>query len=604
MRKSLNSNDKMNFNLNLNKKEENKTINTSHSSSKKLSSSRILLNQNKYRNDKVEKKLYLENINIKSHINYDLLSKLNSTFRSFNFQSGMNDPKIESNLFNIGSKRSILLRRSVNTVRNMIQDFDNQFSINFDFNNEKENNNINNIYNKYNYNYKTKQIKEESYGDFDFNLNKTNEISKDNDINNKIIKNKKNFFKEMKKGKKFLEEEESIERKLKNENNIIGLKNAFKYYELLYNYKYFLTEKDILCLSFNRRKKMEKIEQSKLLKQPKVKLDNYKEKCEKCEKHRKTDKFKYKNNLNIHLFQKNFSDSNIKNNNPNTSSKKILKRAFSGISNSNGSKSNNNFINNSNSKYSQTITRPTTASAKNFQKSNNKLNYNLSKGTNLNINISDISSKYLDNNSIQRIKSAKSTKNLSIKNKIENLSENILTTGDKLKNNLEEAYQNIMEKIEEDKKPVKKVKKKMKINIDKIRTDLNLRCLGEGFDENQMIMDNVDKLYKSLHKTHVNLMRSIAKILIEEERKKNKPSIYNYTHDKNVFRQKFKKEMFEASYKMKEIRKSLNKNKREKPFDEKLKHLLKNDCFIFFNIKSLKDEIDKIKVLRGEIIKN
>ena len=604
MRKSLNSNDKMNFNLNLNKKEENKTINTSHSSSKKLSSSRILLNQNKYRNDKVEKKLYLENINIKSNINYDLLSKLNSTFRSFNFQSGMNDPKIESNLFNIGSKRSILLRRSVNTVRNMIQDFDNQFSINFDFNNEKENNNINNIYNKYNYNYKTKQIKEESYGDFDFNLNKTNEISKDNDINNKIIKNKKNFFKEMKKGKKFLEEEESIERKLKNENNIIGLKNAFKYYELLYNYKYFLTEKDILCLSFNRRKKMEKIEQSKLLKQPKVKLDNYKEKCEKCEKHRKTDKFKYKNNLNIHLFQKNFSDSNIKNNNPNTSSKKILKRAFSGISNSNGSKSNNNFINNSNSKYSQTITRPTTASAKNFQKSNNKLNYNLSKGTNLNINISDISSKYLDNNSIQRIKSAKSTKNLSIKNKIENLSENILTTGDKLKNNLEEAYQNIMEKIEEDKKPVKKVKKKMKINIDKIRTDLNLRCLGEGFDENQMIMDNVDKLYKSLHKTHVNLMRSIAKIVIEEERKKNKPSIYNYTHDKNVFRQKFKKEMFEASYKMKEIRKSLNKNKREKPFDEKLKHLLKNDCFIFFNIKSLKDEIDKIKVLRGEIIKN
>ena len=604
MRKSLNSNDKMNFNLNLNKKEENKTINTSHSSSKKLSSSRILLNQNKYRNDKVEKKLYLENINIKSNINYDLLSKLNSTFRSFNFQSGMNDPKIESNLFNIGSKRSILLRRSVNTVRNMIQDFDNQFSINFDFNNEKENNNINNIYNKYNYNYKTKQIKEESYGDFDFNLNKTNEISKDNDINNKIIKNKKNFFKEMKKGKKFLEEEESIERKLKNENNIIGLKNAFKYYELLYNYKYFLTEKDILCLSFNRRKKMEKIEQSKLLKQPKVKLDNYKEKCEKCEKHRKTDKFKYKNNLNIHLFQKNFSDSNIKNNNPNTSSKKILKRAFSGISNSNGSKSNNNFINNSNSKYSQTITRPTTASAKNFQKSNNKLNYNLSKGTNLNINISDISSKYLDNNSIQRIKSAKSTKNLSIKNKIENLSENILTTGDKLKNNLEEAYQNIMEKIEEDKKPVKKVKKKMKINIDKIRTDLNLRCLGEGFDENQMIMDNVDKLYKSLHKTHVNLMRSIAKIVIEEERKKNKPSIYNYTHDKNVFRQKFKKEMFEATYIMKEIRKSLNKNKREKPFDEKLKHLLKNDCFIFFNIKSLKDEIDKIKVLRGEIIKN
>ena len=595
----------MNFNLNLKKKEENKTINTSRSSSKKLSSSRILLNQNNFRSDKVEKKLYLENINMKNHINSDLLSKLNSTFRSFNFQSGMNDPKIESNLFNIGSKRSILLRRSANEVRDMIQDFDNQFSINFGFNNEKENNNINSNYNKYKYNNKTKQIKEESYSDFDFNLNKINEISKDNDISNKIIKNKKNFFNEMEKGKKYLQEEESIEEKLKNENKIVGLKNAFKYYELLFNYKYFLTEKDILCLSFNRRKKMEKLELSKFLRQPKIKLDNYKDKCEKCEKHRKNDKFKYKTNLNIHLFHKNFSDSNINNNN---NSKKILKRAFSGISNNNFSKSNiNNFINDSNTKYSKTITRPTTATPNNIQKSNNKINYNSlnsTKNSNLNINISEISTKYLDNNSIQRMRSAKSNKNLTIKNKIENLSENILTNGDLLKNNLEETYQNIMEKIEEEKKPVKKVKKKSKINIDIIRSDLNLQYLGEGLDVNQMIMDNVDKLYKSLPKTHVNLMRSIAKIVIEEERRKNKPSIYNYTHDKNLFRQKFKKEMFEASYKMKEIRKSLNKDKREKPIDVKLKHLLKNDHFIFFSIKSLKDEIDKIRVLRGEIIKN
>ena len=595
----------MNFNLNLKKKEENKTINTSRSSSKKLSSSRILLNQNNFRSDKVEKKLYLENINMKNHINSDLLSKLNSTFRSFNFQSGMNDPKIESNLFNIGSKRSILLRRSANEVRDMIQDFDNQFSINFGFNNEKENNNINSNYNKYKYNNKTKQIKEESYSDFDFNLNKINEISKDNDISNKIIKNKKNFFNEMEKGKKYLQEEESIEEKLKNENKIVGLKNAFKYYELLFNYKYFLTEKDILCLSFNRRKKMEKLELSKFLRQPKIKLDNYKDKCEKCEKHRKNDKFKYKTNLNIHLFHKNFSDSNINNNN---NSKKILKRAFSGISNNNFSKSNiNNFINDSNTKYSKTITRPTTATPNNIQKSNNKINYNSlnsTKNSNLNINISEISTKYLDNNSIQRMRSAKSNKNLTIKNKIENLSENILTNGDLLKNNLEETYQNIMEKIEEEKKPVKKVKKKSKINIDIIRSDLNLQYLGEGLDVNQMIMDNVDKLYKSLPKTHVNLMRSIAKIVIEEERRKNKPSIYNYTHDKNLFRQKFKKEMFEASYKMKEIRKSLNKDKREKPIDVKLKHLLKNDHFIFFSIKSLKDEIDKIRVLRVEIIKN
>ena len=144
----------------------------------------------------------------------------------------------------------------------------------------------------------------------------------------------------------------------------------------------------------------------------------------------------------------------------------------------------------------------------------------------------------------------------------------------------------------------------MKINIEKIRTDLNLKRRGEGIDENKLIMDIVDKLYKSLPKSHVNLMRSIAKIIINEERRKNKPTIYDDTYDNKKFKEKFKKEMFKAAYKMKEIRKTLNKNKRDKPFDEKMRRLLKNDKFIFFDLKSLKDEINKNKVIRGEIITN
>ena len=99
-------------------------------------------------------------------------------------------------------------------------------------------------------------------------------------------------------------------------------------------------------------------------------------------------------------------------------------------------------------------------------------------------------------------------------------------------------------------------------------------------------------------------MRSIAKIVINEERMKNKPLIYNDTYDNKLFKAKLKKEMFKASYNMKEIRKSLNKDKKEKTFQEKLEHLLKNDKFIFNSIKSLKDEIDKIKVFQGKIITN
>ena len=286
-------------------------------------------------------------------------------------------------------------------------------------------------------------------------------------------------------------------------------------------------------------------------------------------------------------------------------SKKILKRALSGYNSISSKK--NSLYNNSNSKYTLANTRPTTtASTKNFQKFNKKINLNsLTSSKNNDLNLSNISSISNINNPPATIQNPKEQSNsLSIKRKIRDLSENIFANSNKIKTGLEETYQNIMQKLEEENKPVKKVKKKMLIDIDKIRTDLNLKRRGEGINEIKMIMDNVDKLYKSLPKSHVELMRSIAKIVINEERRKNKPLIYNDTYDNKLFKKRYKKEMFEASCKMKEIRKALNKNKIEKPFEEKLRHLLKNDVFVFFNIKSLKEEMDKIRVLRGEIIKN
>ena len=224
-------------------------------------------------------------------------------------------------------------------------------------------------------------------------------------------------------------------------------------------------------------------------------------------------------------------------------------------------------------------------------------------------NLSYISSNTQPQNqnsySNHKTKSNSKSKNyLSIKNKIKNLSENIISDGDRLKSDLKENYRNVLKIIEEEKKPVKKVKKKINVDIEKIRTDLNLKRRGGGIDEIKMIMDNVDKLYKSLPKKHVELMRSIAKIVINEDRRKNKPMVYNDINDNRLFKKGMKKEMFKASIKMREIRKSLSKHKTEKPFKEKLKSLLKNDGFIFFSIKSLKDEINKDKVLRGEIIKD
>ena len=629
-------------------KEENKRKTLSFLSSGKMNSYKILLKENKYRSDKVEKKLYLENINMRNNINIDLLSKLNNTFKSFSFQSNGNDPKIEKNLLNIGTKRSLLLRKSMTTVKNMIQDFDEQFSINFGIKNlsQKRKTMGNNLYNKN----KLKQTKEESISDYDFNLNKSNNenndiINNNNENNDKINNNNDNyseninkdnnndegnsnqllnnnikkFVKEMKKGKKYLKNEQNIKKKLKNEKKIIELKNCFKYYELLYNYKYFLTEKDILCLSFNRRKKMERKDFYKYLKTPRKTLDFFvekPEKCKKCENKRKMDKNKYKNNLKIHLFN-NFKikkqNNNIKlfktelnYNRENKEKSNKLNRALSGY-NSNIIEKNKSY-NNSNFKYNKTFSRPTSSSTNKLNIFNKKLNFNsLSLNEKGELNLSNISS-ISKNNSPKLIKNHEEKSNykppniLSIKNKIINISQNIKANSKKLKINLEDTHKNIMKKIEEERKPVKKVKKKMKIDIDKIRADLNLKRRGEGIDENKIIMDNVDKLYKSLPKTHVDLMRSIAKIVINEERRKNKPLIYNDTYDNNLFKARLKKEMFKASYKMKEIRKSLNKYKIEKPFEEQLRNLLKNDVPSFFNIKSLEDEINRIKAIKGEII--
>ena len=263
--------------LNSNLKEKSSPLlSSSRPNSKRILSSKILTRQNSSRNDKVEKKLYLENINMKNKINSDLLFKLTSTFKSYNFSSDKKDTKIESNLFNIGAKRSLLLRKKMNKVRNLIQDFDNQFSINFDLKNYNKENALKKEENK------EKYIKEDSYSDFDFDLNKINESTKVIDNEDKKLTNKKNFFKEMKKGKIYLKEEKNIENKIIKDNKIIGLYDAFKYYELLYNYKYFITEKDIERLRFNILNKKEKKNLDNFLKSSTLILDKYKEQCEKC----------------------------------------------------------------------------------------------------------------------------------------------------------------------------------------------------------------------------------------------------------------------------------------------------------------------------------
>jgi len=609
--------------------------------------------------DKVAKRMYLENIKSKTKRNTELLSKLSSTFRTCRFQSDIKDPKIESNLFSIGVKRSSLLTKRMNIVKNMIQNFDDRFLINL--NDDKNTSNKNNPKKSE----ELQKIEEESssfdidinefgYNESKIELNKTNSSNSNKGKNKPTLfltstlkkkEKKSSFIKEYlksKKGKKFMKEQEKIENRIKNWPKLLELEDAFKYYELFYNYKYFYTKEDNEFLSFSRRRKMERAMSSYYLR-PRLKLSKHEEICEKCKNNKKVDGQKYKSNQNIHI-NKNFinenennEDNNINNNNFNSeremskngalklslsedidNNKKIFIPPPQNFKSQKNIKSSLNFKNNS--KFNEK-TRPTSASISNSisqkgqsslftNNNNNRLKLKTKTKSELELfdsGISNSSSFY--SNLIFNKKTTVAERNktgIKLKKKIKKLSEGIIDSGDKLKTELKEKYKSILKQIEEEKKPISKIKKKRNIDINNIRKELKLNKNGKGIDENKLIMDNVDKLKKSLPKTHVDLMRSIAKIVINEDRMRHKPLVYDNSYDNKIFKAKLKKEMFEATCDMKKIRESLNKNKnkKEKPFKQAVKKLMENEMFLFFNLKSLNNMVNKIKVLKGECINN
>ena len=591
-------------------------------------------------NDKIEKRMYLENIKTKTKRNTELLSKLSSTFRTCRFQSDIKDPKIESNLFSIGVKRSSLLTKRMNIVKNMIQNFDNQFLINLDNdkNSSKKNNNKKD---------ELQKIEEESsfdINDFGFNESKMdfnkNDSSKTNKNTNQpklfltsTMKKNYSFIKEYfksKKGKKFMKEQEKIENRIKNYPKLLELEDAFKYYELFYNYKYFHTKEDNDFLSFSRRRKMERAMSSYYLR-PRMKIYKSEETCVKCKKNKKFNVQKYKNNQNIHI-NKNIVKSENEDNNFINSEREIskngtLKLSLSDIDNNKNafklqnleSKSQKNIKNSlttnifkNNSKYNEK-TRPTSASLSQKGQSSLCINTNrlkLKKKTKSELELFESgisnSSSFYSNLIFNKKNTNGNNKKTSIKLKkrIKKLSEGIIDNGDKLKTELKQKYKSIIKQIEEEKRPISKIKKNRDIDINRIRKELKLNKRGEGIDENKLIMKNVDKLQKSLPKTHVDLMRSIAKIVINEDRMRHKPLVYDNSYDNKLFKAKLKKEMFEATCDMKKIRESLNKNKKEKPFKQAVKKLMENDMFLFFNLKSLNFMVNRIKVLKGECINN
>ena len=617
-------------------------------------------------NDNLEKKIYLQNINIKTRRSTELLSKLSNTFKACS-QYNTKDIKIESNLYSIGARESYLLSQKINDVKNMLSNFDNHFS---DIHNQSREKN----YNKKESDdalqkieeipddYKDNDIDESSINNnLDFSIDsfspKKANISNENLFwisSNKSIKttSKNNKAKELvlsfgdddtlngddSKSKKKNRTKSVIKRwnsdvkilfnsrkmmkdqlkkyakEIKKNDKLEKLNDAIKYYELVYNYKYLPNDNQLL--SFSRKEKLRKslsaigFHQNT---QDKKLFSDYHSKNQKIylfllKNIRKKHKLNNSNN-NLNNNKNDFNNGNSSRSKNHSSTQKISQMSKTGPSSETTQR-----ISSSKSSRTSLFSRNKKLKIKTDDDNNNNLNNSSTCISSLNSKIFNLYNNDAINNPFN-IKnesyfpdSNRNSKFNKTENKLFNLSNVILSKGEEINNNLKINYKSILKRIiyeiKNSHKTLKPKGKKKITDVKNIRKELNLKeRTGKGIDIQELIFKNVDKYKKYMPKSQVQLIRNIAEIVIDEDRKALRPLFYDDTHDNLLFKERIKKEFKEALIESKKIRESLHKEKVDGSFSDDMKKLLKNDSFSFCNYNALKDMVKKIRAIKGEVTK-
>ena len=148
-------------------------------------------------------------------------------------------------------------------------------------------------------------------------------------------------------------------------------------------------------------------------------------------------------------------------------------------------------------------------------------------------------------------------------------------------------------------KSVSKNYYKTQIDIPSIRKEMHLYNVSEIIDEKKIIMNNVQKMSKSIHKKEMEILLNIAKTVIREDQLTHNLVYYNDSLENKMAYFNDKQKLKAMANKAFCAKASLDKFKKNKKTDEeKLHKLMKNDKPNFNNIKSLENMIYKYKTMR------
>ena len=508
-------------------------------------------------NQKAYKKLYLDNIEKKSTENKELIKILNNTSKAYNYIGQQLDVKIVKNLNEFEARRFNEVNRGINDVGKLIEDFDREF--------------IN-----YNINYKTRP--------------KSSSISKKNKIKNQdsrtsvdgLIEEQKKFQCIKNNKTIFFKEQKKIENKFRKPKELLILLNTLKYCEQ----KGLLTEGNTSHENDN-------------------KLSFFREKV-KNKKNQKKNIQKIYRNIDKEIFPTNKRKKSISKYNTSffiinspVYPEKSLNLALSTTDRTKNLKKNR--PKSSDCRYFCTNAqkeddyRLFNTETKNYYSTQAPENYN-----NASKNLSNNNKSKRPASSYDRAVAISKIYNCN--NKMNDLLNNILEDSQKIDKKLRKGFP-YMQK--ENEKINKNKNKKLHVNINQLRTEMDLQeSTKYKIDVQVLLLNNAKKLKKYLQKEDLKMAEQLSRTVINEDRLNNKPLEFDETFNNKLFRRKVKQEINEACYKTRVIKETLNRLSNKSIIDPKQqldKLIGKNNVCLFNDFESLKKLVKKYRIIKKQI---
>ena len=474
------------------------------------------------RNEQILRNILNNNIDKELQHNNDFKKDLKNTFRNYELNLNQKDIKITNNLYNISVNKFFDMKNKLKHSERLIKQYDNQF----EFINAKPLNNISNVSNeKFLLNIKEENSKNFATRKFSEN-NKYNNYQDEKKIEN-IDSKKKSFEKftrsnfklhsvlyddknNLQKFKKIIINEKKIKERMRKIDQLSKLFNdvdMIEKKEAIDDNKFFKVEKNISLLRFHKenltpRKNINSARYRSNLVKKKIRLSS--------------EKVSNLGQNNFSFSPRSNENNNIINLKNNHWGRKVI---FTPISrnkyNLNELSSDKSSINNVKKNYSSF----------NFDSKQNKKNDVYSS-----INFTPISKKKLklSLNSIQRDERMKP------------IIYKTIYEGNIINNIIKKNYS--LHKHPKEKNIIFDIFEDDKMDLEKLRNNLKLKDskgINGSINEIQLMENNVKKMENLITKKGINIIRSIVKGMIKEDKILHKRLIYNVGLENRMIRQKY-----------------------------------------------------------------